>query len=68
MSLITIKKSYGETDLLILKSRLESAGIKCHLKNELTTQILNPAFEVELQVSASDLDKVQKILSETKNI
>ena len=52
MSFITIKESHLEGDLLVLKSVLESEGIKCYLKNEFTTQIINfmPTFEVELQV------------------
>lgn len=41
MSLITIKKSHIESDLLVLKSKLESEGINCYLKNEFTTQIMN---------------------------
>jgi len=66
MSLITIKKSHLESDLLVLKSKLESEGIKCYLRNEFTTQIMNylPSFEVELQVSDSDLERVKEILSE----
>ena len=68
MSLITIKKSHLESELLVLKSKLESEGIKCFLKNELTTQIMNyvPSFEVELQVSSTNLDRVQKIMSVIK--
>jgi hypothetical protein len=64
MSLITIKESHTVSDLLVLKSRLESEGIKCYLKNELTTQIMShmPTFMVELQVSDLDLEKVQEIL------
>lgn len=66
MSLITIKKSHLESDLLVLKSKLESEGIKCYFKNEFTTQIMNylPSFEVELQISELDLEKVKIILSE----
>ena len=66
MSLITIKRSHIETDLLILKSRLESEGIKCYLRNEFTTQIMNhmATFDVELQVSDLDLETVKEILSE----
>ena len=66
MSLITIKKSHLEADLLVLKSKLESEGIKCYLRNEFTTQIMNylPSFEVELQVSDLDLERVKEILSE----
>ena len=66
MSLITIKKSHIESDLLVLKSKLESEGLNCYLKNEFTTQIMNylPSFEVELQISDSDLERVKEILSE----
>ena len=69
MSLITIKKSHIETDLLILKGKLESEGINCYLKNEFTTQIMNylPSFEVELQVSDTDLERVKEILDEMEN-
>lgn len=64
MSLITIKESHAVSDLLVLKSRLESEGIKCYLKNELTTQIMShmPTFMVELQVSELDLERVKEIL------
>lgn len=67
MKFITIKESHYLADLSVLKSRLESEGIECRLKNELTTQILNhiPSFLVELQVPESDVDRVQKILVET---
>jgi Putative prokaryotic signal transducing protein len=66
MSFITIKKSHLEGDLLILKSALESEGIKCYLKNEFTTQIINfmPTFVVELQVSISDFEKANLIINE----
>lgn len=69
MSLITIKKSHIESDLLVLKSKLESEGIKCYFKNEFTTQIMNylPSFEVELQVSDLDLERVKEILKEVEN-
>jgi len=67
MSLITIKESHKESDLLVLKSRLESEGIKCYLKNEFTTQIMShmATFVVELQVSSLDLGKAHEILDET---
>jgi hypothetical protein len=66
MSFITIKKSHLEGDLLVLKSALESEGIKCYLKNEFTTQIINfiPTFVVELQVSISDFEKANLIINE----
>ena len=66
MQFITIKESHYASDLLVLKSRLESEGIKCHLKDELTTQVLQhlPSLSVKLQVLRADLDKVQKIMKE----
>lgn len=69
MSLITIKKSHLESELLVLVSRLESEGIKCFLRNEYTTQIMNylPSFEVELQISQTDLARAQEILNEMKD-
>jgi transposase-like protein len=50
--------------LSVLKSRLESEGIECRLKNELTTQVMNhiPSFLVELQVPESDVEHVREIL------
>ena len=69
MSLITIKESHVETDMLVLKSRLESEGIKCYLKNEFTTQIMSlmATFTAELQVSSSDLKRAQEILKEIED-
>lgn len=64
MSLVTIKKSHIESELSVLKSQLESQGIKCYLRNEFTTQIMNylPSFEVELQVSEVDLERAMALL------
>ena len=69
MDLITIKSSHIEAYLLILKSRLESEGIQCFLKNEFTTQVMNymPTFEVELQVSSLDLEKAKEIMDELED-
>ena len=69
MSLNTIKKSHFESELLVLKSKLESEGIRCYMRNEFTTQIMNymPSFEVELQVSDSDLERVKEILREIED-
>ena len=66
MSLITIKRSHIEADVLILKGKLESEGIQCYLRNEFTTQIMShmATFDVELQVSESDLERVKEILDE----
>lgn len=66
MGLITIKRSHLESDLLVLKSKLEAEGIPCYFKNEFTTQIMShmATFDVELQVSESDLERVQEVLNE----
>jgi len=66
MKFVTIKESHYQADLIVLKSRLESEGIQCLLKNELTSQVLNhiPAFVVELQVPEADLDLVKEIMQE----
>lgn len=65
MKLKTLKKSQNESELFILKSTLESDGIKCFLKNELTTQIMNylPSFEIELQVVETDFNKANEIMN-----
>ena len=64
MSFVTIKASHIESDLLVMKSRLESEGIKCFLKNQYTTQIMSHMtnFVTELQVSSEDLEKAKAIL------
>jgi len=66
MSLVTIKTSHNEIDLLFLKSRLESEGITYYLKNEYSTQVLNhiQSNEVELQISEADIERVKLILEE----
>jgi len=66
MGFVTIKSSNVETDLLVLKSRLEAEGIQCFLKNQFTAQIMShmATFMVELQVHKSDLARVREILIE----
>ncbi len=66
---ITIKESHIVSDLLVLKSKIESEGIKCYLKNEYTTQIMNhmATFVAELQVMSSDMERVQEILKEIES-
>jgi transposase-like protein len=70
MKFVTIKESHYQTDLVVLKSRLESEGIECRFKNELTTQVLNyiPSFLVELQVPEEDVPKVKEIMTETGDL
>ncbi len=64
MQFITIKESPNASDLLVLKSKLESEGINCRLKDELTTQVLNylPAMTVELQVADKEIERVKEIM------
>ena len=66
MKLITIKKAHLESEISVLKSRLEAEGIRCFFKNEYITQIINfmPSFVMELQVSEFDLDEALEILKE----
>jgi len=67
MKFVTIKESHYQSDLVVLKSRLESEGIECRYKNELTAQVLNyiPSFLVELQVPEKDVPRVKEILIES---
>jgi hypothetical protein len=69
MSLITIKELHVESDLLVLKSISESEGIKCYMKNEFTTQLMSHManFVIELQVSSTDLDRVNEILKKNES-
>lgn len=66
MKFVTIKESHVESELLVLKSKLESEGIPCFLKNEFTTQIMShmATFTVELQVLSSDVERAQEIIKE----
>ena len=66
MNFVTIKESHYQGDLVVLKSRLESEGIECRFKNELTTQVLNhiPSFLVELQVPEDQAEKARIIMVE----
>ena len=67
MQYVTVRESHYQADLVVLKSRLESEGIECRFKNELTSQVLNyiPSFLVELQVREEDVPRVKEILIET---
>lgn len=64
MGLVTIRKSHVESELMVLKTKLESEGVRCFLRNEYTTQIINymPSFEVELQVASHDVEKAMEII------
>ena len=64
MGFITIKESHIESELLVLKSLLESEGIKCFLKNQYTTGIMThmATFVVELQVHESDFEQARELM------
>lgn len=64
MEYVTIRESQSLSDLLVLKSRIESEGIECRLKDELSSQVLNylPIMTVKLQVLSKDLKDVKKIM------
>lgn len=69
MELVTIKKAHNQSELWIIKSKLEAAGIPVFVKNEFITQVMNymPAFEAELQVMESDILKANELL-ETSSV
>jgi transcription initiation factor TFIIIB Brf1 subunit/transcription initiation factor TFIIB len=69
MNFVTIKKASIEGDLIVLKSLLEAEGIKCFLKNQYVTQIINymPSFAVELQVPKEDVMRAIQILNELES-
>jgi len=70
MKLITIKQARYAADLAVLRSRLESEGIACWLKNELSSQLINyvPSIYAELQVADTDLERVKLIMKETDKL
>lgn len=65
MELVTIRKAHNQSELWVLKSKLEAAGIPVFVKNEFITQVMNymPAFVAELQVPASDVQKANEVLT-----
>lgn len=70
MKYVTVKESHYQTDLVVLKTRLESEGINCRFKNEMTAQVLShiPSFLVELQVPEKDIPRVREILIENGDL
>jgi DNA-directed RNA polymerase subunit M/transcription elongation factor TFIIS len=70
MKFITVKESNNISDLLVLKSKLESEGINCRIKDELSSQVLNylPSMSAKLQVVEDDIEKVIEIIKESGEI
>ena len=48
----------------IAKGMLESAGIECELTGEHANQLVQPAFEVQLEVRAEDEAEARKLLDD----
>jgi Zn finger protein HypA/HybF involved in hydrogenase expression len=66
MTFITIKEAKNAADLVVLKSKLESEGIRCRIDGELSNQVLNyvPLVFVKLQVWEEDMEKVKHLMIE----
>ena len=64
-NLVTVKVFYESTEVLVPRSLLESEGIECCAKDELTAQVYNVASVVggiKLQVKEEDVEKAVQIL------
>ncbi|MDR2814047.1 MAG: DUF2007 domain-containing protein [Prevotellaceae bacterium] len=67
-SYITVFSFTYPSEVMIVRGRLESEGIECFVKDELTVQV-NPFYSnaiggIKLQVKESDLEQAVKILKE----
>ena len=71
-NLITIKHYVFPHELLIDKSKLESFGIECFTKDELTVQVhnfySNAIGGIKLQIRESDLEKAKDVLKDLPDI
>ena len=69
--LVTIKSYMASHELLVDRSKLESFGIECFTKDEMTSQVLNFYSHlkggIQLQVRKSDLQKAREILADELN-
>jgi len=70
MKFITIKESNNASHLVVLKSKLESEGIRCRMDGELSNQVLNyiPMISVKLQVWEEDMDLAMRVLVEIEEL
>ncbi|HCQ30035.1 MAG TPA: DUF2007 domain-containing protein [Flavobacteriales bacterium] len=71
MELITIKTFDNPIDAHVMKSKLESEGVKCFLFDENVVG-LNPVYNIavggiKLKILESDLEKAVSIIDETEN-
>lgn len=69
--LVTIKSYMASHELLVDRSKLESFGIECFTKDEMTSQVLNFYSQlkggIQLQVRKNDLQKAREILADELN-
>ncbi len=69
---ITVATFQLPQDAYVLKSKLESEGVKCFLKDELTVQsdnfLSNAIGGVKLQIFAFDFEKAKHILKESGHL
>ncbi len=69
---ITVATFQLPQDAYVLKSKLESEGVKCFLKDELTVQtdnfLSNAIGGVKLQIFAFDFEKAKHILEATGHL
>jgi len=65
---VTVATFTYPTELAIIKGRLESEGIECYVKDEMTVQVYNflsnAVGGIKLQVKQSDAEKAIEILKE----
>lgn len=66
--LVTIKSYRAPHELLVDRSKLESFGIECFTRDEITSQVLNfySQFKggIQLQVKKGDYKKALEILAD----
>jgi Zn finger protein HypA/HybF involved in hydrogenase expression len=66
MNFITIKTARNTADFLVLKSKLESEGIRCRINNDLSSQVLNylpMMVEAELQIAEEDVALYRELIA-----
>lgn len=66
--LVTVLAFTHTHEAAIIRSRLESEGIACFIKDELTVQVYPYITEAKLQVKESDVQRTIEILKETGHI
>ncbi len=69
--LVTLKSYLAPHELLVDRGKLESFGIECFTKDEITAQVLNFYSQlrggIQLQVRQSDLQMAKEILAGGSN-